>query len=74
MADFDQSWHRNLHWLVNSTGLEGIIKVIFTVRVTAVINLFMDRILSARTVSEVKYLRVGPVNNADKTTGSQWFC
>ena len=34
------------------------IKVIFTVRVTAIINLFMDRVLSARAISEVKYLSV----------------
>ena len=55
------------------------IKVIFTVRVTAIINLFMDRVLSARAISEVKYLSVITlltshskafhINNA-QTTGS----
>ena len=70
MFGFDQSWHHH-HWLVNSTRLKGL-KVIFTVRVTAVINLFMDRILSARTAaSKVNYLcvitRQGLVNN-----GNNW--
>ena len=59
-------------WLVSLLSYNLITKVIFTVRVTAVINLFMDRILSARTAaSKVNYLcvitRQGLVNN-----GNNW--